>query len=106
MLRWIDYGGLEKKLMGLSKKMDAFLQGLIDEKRREEGNTMIDHLLSLQKSQPEYYTDQIIKGIIRVSAVHFFFSSLFILFYFFMGSIKELYVYFYFFFNFKVRLFR
>ncbi|KAF3949474.1 hypothetical protein CMV_024660, partial [Castanea mollissima] len=45
----------------------AFLQGLIDEKRsmEEKGNTMIDHLLSLQKSQPEYYTDQIIKGLIQ-----------------------------------------
>ncbi|KAF3964792.1 hypothetical protein CMV_010955 [Castanea mollissima] len=27
---------------------------------------MIDHLLSLQESQPEYYTDQIIKGLILV----------------------------------------
>jgi isoflavone 2'-hydroxylase len=68
MLRWIDHGGLEKKLMRLAKKTDAFLQGLIDEKKgNEEGNTMIHHLLSLQKSQPEYYTDQIIKGLILVS---------------------------------------
>uniref|UniRef100_A0A2N9FSA9 Cytochrome P450 n=1 Tax=Fagus sylvatica TaxID=28930 RepID=A0A2N9FSA9_FAGSY len=68
ILRWIDYGSLEKKLKNLSKRSDAFLQGLIDEHRRkeEEGNTMIDHLLSLQKSQPEYYTDQIIKGLIMV----------------------------------------
>ena len=66
MLRWIDYGGLEKRMMGLSKRMDEFMQGLIDEKRGKEGNTMIDHLLSLQRSQPEYYTDQIIKGLIRV----------------------------------------
>jgi isoflavone 2'-hydroxylase len=67
MLRWIDYGGLEKRLMGLANRMDAFLQGLIDEKKgNEEGNTMIHHLLSLQKSQPEYYTDQIIKGLILV----------------------------------------
>ncbi|WRX15096.1 Cytochrome P450 - like 10 [Theobroma cacao] len=28
------------------------------------GNTMIDHLLSLQESQPNYYTDQIIEGLI------------------------------------------
>lgn len=66
MLRWIDYGGLEKRMMGLSKRMDEFMQGLIDEKRGKEGNTMIDHLLSLQRSQPEYYTDQIIKGLLRV----------------------------------------
>ncbi|KAF3965641.1 hypothetical protein CMV_010185 [Castanea mollissima] len=68
ILRWMDYGGLEKKLKSLSKRMDEFLQALIDEQRRkeEEGNTMIDHMLSLQKSQPEYYTDQIIKGLILV----------------------------------------
>ncbi|KAM3690688.1 hypothetical protein ACB098_09G142300 [Castanea mollissima] len=68
LLRWIDHGGLEKRLMKLAKKTDAFLQGLVDEKRskEEKGNTMIDHLLSLQESQPEYYTDQIIKGLILV----------------------------------------
>ncbi|XP_059463062.1 cytochrome P450 81E8-like [Corylus avellana] len=67
MMRWIDHGGLEKRLMRLAKRMDAFLQGLIDEKKgNEEGNTMIHHLLYLQKSQPEYYTDQIIKGLIMV----------------------------------------
>ena len=68
LLRWIDCRRWEKKLMKLANKADAFLQGLIDEKRskEEKGNTMIDHLLSLQKSQPEYYTDQIIKGLITV----------------------------------------
>ncbi|KAB1222356.1 Isoflavone 2'-hydroxylase [Morella rubra] len=68
LLWWIDPGGLEKRLMGLGKKIDAFLEGLIDEKRnsQEKGNTMIDHLLSLQTSQPEYYTDQIIKLLILV----------------------------------------
>ena len=72
ILRWMDSGGLEKRLKNLSKRTDAFLEGLIDEHRRkeEEGNTMIDHMLSLQKSQPEYYTDQIIKGLILVSAVN------------------------------------
>jgi isoflavone 2'-hydroxylase len=68
ILRWIDHGGLEKRLMSLAKRTDAFLQGLVDEKKgEEEGNTMIHHLLSLQKSQPDYYTDQIIKGLILVS---------------------------------------
>lgn len=66
-----DYGGLEKRLKNLSKRTDAFLQGLIDEHRRkEEGNTINDHMLSLQKPQPEYYTDQIVKGLILVSAVN------------------------------------
>ncbi|KAL4607973.1 hypothetical protein ACB092_09G214300 [Castanea dentata] len=67
-LRWMDYGGLEKKLKSLSKRADELLQALIDEQRRkeEECNTMIDHMLSLQKSQPDYYTDQLIKGLIMV----------------------------------------
>ncbi|KAK9987473.1 hypothetical protein SO802_032424 [Lithocarpus litseifolius] len=68
ILRWMDYGGLEKKLKSLSKETDELLQALVDEQRRkeEECNTMIDHMLSLQKSQPDYYTDQLIKGLILV----------------------------------------
>ena len=48
ILRWMDYGGLEKKLKSLSKRMNELLQALIDEQRRkeEQGNTMIDHMLS------------------------------------------------------------
>ena len=44
LLRWIDPRRLEKRLMKLANR--------IDEKRSKEemGNTMIDHLLSLQKS--------------------------------------------------------
>ncbi|XP_027156739.1 isoflavone 2'-hydroxylase-like [Coffea eugenioides] len=39
--------------------------GLIEEHRghNKDSNTMIDHMLSLQQSQPEYYTNEIIKGI-------------------------------------------
>ncbi|MBA0590561.1 hypothetical protein Gorai_019261, partial [Gossypium raimondii] len=41
--------------------------GLIDERRNANGeNMMIDHLLTLQESEPESYTDQIIKGLIHV----------------------------------------
>ncbi|CAL5426954.1 unnamed protein product [Camellia sinensis] len=65
VLRWIDYQSFEKNLGILYKKMDAFLQGLINEHKRDKSkNTMIDHLLSLQESQPEYYIDEIIKGLI------------------------------------------
>uniref|UniRef100_A0A2N9HZ26 Cytochrome P450 n=1 Tax=Fagus sylvatica TaxID=28930 RepID=A0A2N9HZ26_FAGSY len=38
----------------------------VERSKDEEENTMIDHMLSLQKSQPEYYSDQIIKGLILV----------------------------------------
>ncbi|KAF7828671.1 cytochrome P450 81E8-like [Senna tora] len=68
ILRWFDFDGLEKKLKDFHKRVDAFLQGLIDEHRngKQRANTMIDHLLNLQESEPEYYTDQIIKGLILV----------------------------------------
>ncbi|KAH7520253.1 hypothetical protein FEM48_Zijuj08G0124500 [Ziziphus jujuba var. spinosa] len=66
VLNWISRDGFEKKIKRLAKRADAFLQSLIDENRdrKESKNTMIDHLLSLQESQPDYYTDQIIKGLI------------------------------------------
>ncbi|XP_008238634.1 PREDICTED: isoflavone 3'-hydroxylase-like [Prunus mume] len=69
ILNWVgSVHGFEKKVMKLARKMDAFLQGLIDEHRSKgrNGCTMIDHLLSLQESQPENYSDQIIKGLILI----------------------------------------
>ncbi|RYQ80753.1 hypothetical protein Ahy_Scaffold1g106952 isoform C [Arachis hypogaea] len=63
--------GDNRKLQIIGEKMDALFQGLIDEHRskKESSNTMIDHLLSFQESQPEYYTDQIIKGLIMAMMV-------------------------------------
>ncbi|KAJ7944483.1 putative Cytochrome P450 [Quillaja saponaria] len=73
LLSWIDFNGFQKKIKNMGKIVDEFLQGLIDKHRRKnseelgiKSNTMIDHLLSLQEDQPEYYTDQIIKGLIMV----------------------------------------
>ncbi|CAL5369396.1 unnamed protein product [Camellia sinensis] len=65
VLRWIDYQGFEKNLGRIHKKVDAFLQDLINEHRRDKSkNTMIDNLLSLQESHLDYYTDEIISGLI------------------------------------------
>ncbi|KAL6227944.1 hypothetical protein ACLB2K_001898 [Fragaria x ananassa] len=68
-LRWFDGNNYEKKVEKLGKRADAFLQRLIDEHKNrsasEGRNTMIDHLLSRQESQPEYYSDEIIKGPIQ-----------------------------------------
>ncbi|XP_028769509.1 cytochrome P450 81E8-like [Neltuma alba] len=61
-LRWFDLDNLEKKLKGISLRFNRFLQRIVDEHR--SGNTLINHLLTLQKSEPEYYTDQIIKGLV------------------------------------------
>ncbi|CAA0841008.1 cytochrome P450- family 81- subfamily D-polypeptide 8 [Striga hermonthica] len=67
VLRWVDYKGYEKQMARVSGKMDAVLQRLIDEQRlRKGGNTMIDHLLSLQEEEPDYYNDVTIKGLILV----------------------------------------
>jgi isoflavone 2'-hydroxylase len=92
VLRWIDHGGMEKKVKGVFKRMDAFLQGLIDKQRSkdEEENTMIDHMLSLQKSQPEYYSDQIIKGFILVSVLHLSLDLFFVFFFFVVTQIKPI----------------
>ncbi|TYJ98343.1 isoflavone 3'-hydroxylase-like [Cucumis melo var. makuwa] len=57
----------ELDIMKIGRKTDEVLQGLVDEIRNEEdeGNTMIQHLLRLQKTDPEYYSDQIIKGLVQ-----------------------------------------
>ena len=69
ILNWIPEG-FEKRVTRLAKKTNEFLQRLINQHRsqKESKNTMIDHLLSLQELQPEYYTDQIIKGFVLVSS--------------------------------------
>ena len=95
ILEWIDYGGYKKKLMKLSRQTEAMFQCLIDEHRSSSRNeiedntnsTTIDHLLSLQKSDPDYYTDEIIKGVILVShkscgSIFNMFCSVFFFFFF------------------------
>ncbi|KAJ0604015.1 putative isoflavone 2'-hydroxylase [Helianthus annuus] len=68
LLRWIDYHGLEKRLLKLQKKSDSFIQSLIEKcKSKRSGSKgkatkFIDAMLSLQESEPEYYTDDVIKG--------------------------------------------
>ncbi|CAI0464915.1 unnamed protein product [Linum tenue] len=68
-LKWVDFRRLEKRMRGVHAKMDAFFQRLIDEHRGgkavvegDDRKTMIDTMLSLQESEPEIYTDEIIKG--------------------------------------------
>ncbi|XVF71428.1 hypothetical protein PTKIN_Ptkin12aG0036600 [Pterospermum kingtungense] len=66
ILNW--FGGFEKKAKKLGRKMDGFLQKLIDDHRsKKPENTMIAHLLSFQESDPLQYSDEIIKGFILVS---------------------------------------
>ncbi|KAK7319227.1 hypothetical protein RJT34_03945 [Clitoria ternatea] len=67
LLRWFDFDGLEKRLKKITETAEAFMQGLVEEHRsgKHKANTMIEHLLSLQKSEPDYYSDYIIKGLIQ-----------------------------------------
>ncbi|XP_050224781.1 cytochrome P450 81Q32-like [Mercurialis annua] len=66
-LQWLDFGGFRKKLIRLSKKVDSFLQELIDELRIDKDrDTMINHLLVWQETQPDYYSDELIKGLVLV----------------------------------------
>ncbi|KAF2302128.1 hypothetical protein GH714_032881 [Hevea brasiliensis] len=70
ILQWFDYQGYTKKVKELAARNYVFLQGLIDEHRNEKGrSSLISHLLSLQEWQPEYYTDEIIKGLVVCKAV-------------------------------------
>ncbi|CAH1434974.1 unnamed protein product [Lactuca virosa] len=71
ILSWLGVKELEKRLIALQEKRDVFFQGLIEEVRRSKGNemgnkrkTMMEVLLSLQESDPEYYTDSLIRNFV------------------------------------------
>ncbi|KAL6334036.1 hypothetical protein AAG906_000091 [Vitis piasezkii] len=86
MLRWLGVKGKEKGLRELQKKRDRFMQSLIEEHRtriakdkesssscsngddgeKKKKKTMIEVMLSLQEKEPDYYTDQIIRGLMLV----------------------------------------
>nr|AIM45245.1 flavonoid 3' hydroxylase-like protein [Fagopyrum tataricum] len=77
-LRWVGYDGMEKSFLELNWKRDEYLQGLLDEFKKkmnhqvkENGGVerkpfMVEELLALQKADPQYYTDDILKGILLV----------------------------------------
>nr|XP_025642774.2 cytochrome P450 81E8 [Arachis hypogaea] len=75
LLKWIDFQGVEKRMVRLMKKMDGFLQKLLDDHRRNKsikGNqqnnmnnlNLIDVMLDLQHKDPEFYTHETVKGVI------------------------------------------
>ncbi|KAL3646319.1 hypothetical protein CASFOL_011499 [Castilleja foliolosa] len=64
-LNWVGLNGLEKKLAAHSRRTDEFMQGLLDEHRKgKRQNTMVDRLLALQETEPDYYSDEVITGLI------------------------------------------
>jgi len=77
VLRWFDVFGVRRKILAAVSARDAFLRRLIDAERRrlddgggseESEKSMIGVLLSLQKSEPEVYTDTTIMALCAVSA--------------------------------------
>ncbi|MCD7470775.1 hypothetical protein HAX54_010885 [Datura stramonium] len=70
LLKWIGVNNLEDKLKLVKEKRDKVMQDLIEEHKNsrkgssleQKNNSMIDVLLSLQDSEPDYYTDEVIRG--------------------------------------------
>ncbi|XP_004505637.1 cytochrome P450 81Q32-like [Cicer arietinum] len=76
ILKWIDFQGKKKKMVKLMKKMDSFLQKLVDEKQRNRNHdqtttsmTLIDVMLDLQQKEPEFYTNEVMKGVVLIMLV-------------------------------------
>ena len=74
VLQWFDVFGVRNKIMAPVSRRDAFLRRLIDAERRRlddggdsEKKSMLAVLLSLQKSEPELYTDTMIMALCGVS---------------------------------------
>ncbi|ONM09573.1 cytochrome P450 family 81 subfamily D polypeptide 8 [Zea mays] len=73
VLRWLDVFGVRNKITAAVGRRDAFLRRLIDAERRRlddgggdsdsDKKSMIAVLLSLQKSEPEVYTDTMIMAL-------------------------------------------
>ncbi|XP_068657093.1 cytochrome P450 81Q32-like [Aristolochia californica] len=70
IFRWIDSQRLGRKMKALARKKDTFMQRLIDERRKMHENggvetkCVLDALLSNQSTDPDFYSDKNIKGII------------------------------------------
>ncbi|GMI91112.1 cytochrome P450, family 81, subfamily D, polypeptide 5 [Hibiscus trionum] len=76
VLRWVDFQGLERKMKKFSNKLDKFLQSLLQEHKRmrEQDSTdsvnkgtkttLINVMLTLQQTEPDFYTDETIKAVI------------------------------------------
>ncbi|KAB1220297.1 Isoflavone 2'-hydroxylase [Morella rubra] len=78
ILRWLGYKGLEKGMISLQVKRDESLRRLIEENKQkkatsfnnstlidgEKKRTLLETLLSLSQSEPEFYSDDVIKSLI------------------------------------------
>jgi hypothetical protein len=75
VLRWFDVFGVRNKITSLANRRNAFLTRLIDAERKRldddgddgEKKSMMAVLLTLQKQEPEVYTDTTIMALCGVS---------------------------------------
>jgi hypothetical protein len=75
VMRWLDVFGVRNKILKAVGWRDAFLRRLIDAERRRladggsdgDKKSMIAVLLTLQKTEPEVYTDTMITALCAVS---------------------------------------
>lgn len=72
ILRRVGNGGREKRMVRLEKEGDEMFGKMVEEIRSKgrrkvgEERSFVDCLLELQEKDGEYYTDEIIKGVILV----------------------------------------
>ena len=75
ILRWVSYQGLEKNMIRLQRKRDEVLGRLFEEIKLNNVNIIdvekmwpvIETLFSLRKSEPEFFSDDVIKSLTLVS---------------------------------------
>ena len=75
ILRWVGYKGLEKNMIRLQRKRDEVLGRLFEEIKLNNDNIidvenmrpLIETLFSLRKSEPEFFSDDVIKSLTLVS---------------------------------------
>ncbi|XP_019059549.1 PREDICTED: isoflavone 2'-hydroxylase-like [Tarenaya hassleriana] len=75
-LRWVGYKGIEKNMERVFRMRDSYLQKLIEEigeerssrvsKDKSSNPTLMETLLSFQDSDPEFFSDNIIKSVVLV----------------------------------------
>ncbi|KAK0596324.1 hypothetical protein LWI29_014655 [Acer saccharum] len=81
-LRWLTYYGEERRLLKIHRRKDEFIQALldahqnttssftsIDDCKSKTSQTIIDVMLKLKESEPEFYTTDTIKGMIQAMLI-------------------------------------
>nr|XP_023929503.1 cytochrome P450 81D11-like isoform X2 [Quercus suber]POE89356.1 isoflavone 2'-hydroxylase [Quercus suber] len=71
ILRWVGYKGLEENMIRLQRKRDEVLRRLFEEIKLNNDNiidvekkrTLIETLFSLRKSDPEFFSNDVIKSL-------------------------------------------